>query len=403
MVIRFNGKVGFRTKQFFGKEAAQEKSTKRIGSNFYLFYPSKSQQNWFKIHNMDRIQKSTFLHTTDGCEITLYTLTNSSQITVGILDLGGTIVSLRTPDRAGQLEDVVLTYHDPAQYLTNPMYFGSLIGRVANRIADASFLLDDKRYNLSKNDGPNNLHSGPDGFHLRLWQAETSNAEDSASVHLSLHSPEGDQGYPGEVAVWVRYSLDDLNRLSIQYRAQTTANTPLSLTNHAYFNLGGQACADILHHTLWIDADHFTAVNDNLIPLHHQPVAETPFDFREPKSIAPSIFQEDLQLKRGNGFDHNWVLNHPMSFSKAAVLSEPISGRQMTVWTDMPGVQFYAGGAINTTIPGRSGSPYPKYGGLCLETQFPPDAVNRPDFTSPILCPGQTYQHETIFEFSVSD
>ena len=352
---------------------------------------------------MDRIQKTPFLQTADGREITLFTLTNANQVTTRILDLGGTIVSLRTPDRSGNLEDIVLAYYDPVQYLTNPMYFGSLIGRVANRIAGASFTLDGNKYTLSKNNGPNNLHSGPDGFHLRLWQAETSIAEDSVSLTLTLHSPEGDQGYPGEVTVWVRYTLDDFNRLSIQYRAQTTTATPLSLTNHAYFNLGGPACADILHHTLWIDADRFTAVDENLIPLGHQPVAQTPFDFREPKSIAPSIFQEDLQLRRGNGFDHNWVLNHPSCLSKAAVLSEPISGRQMTVWTDMPGVQFYAGGAINTNIPGRSGSPYPKYGGLCLETQFPPDAVNRPDFTSPILRPGQTYQHETILEFSVSD
>jgi len=351
---------------------------------------------------MDRIQKTPFLQTPDGREITLYTLTNTHETTVGILDLGGTIVSVLTPDRSGKFEDIVLAYQDPAQYLTNPMYFGSLIGRVANRIADASFWLDDKKYTLSKNDGPNNLHSGPDGFHLRQWQVETSTAEDSASLTLTLHSPEGDQGYPGEVTVWVRYKLDDLNRLSIQYRAQTSVATPLNLTNHAYFNLGGPACVDILHHTLWIDADHFTAVNDNLIPLHHQPVAETPFDFREPKSISPSIFKKDLQLKRGNGFDHNWVLNKSLSLSKAAVLSEPTSGRQMTVWTDMPGMQFYAGGAINTTIPGKSGSPYPKHGGLCLETQFPPDAVNRPDFTSPILSPGQIYQHETVFEFSVN-
>ena len=352
---------------------------------------------------MNRIEKTPFLQTPDGREITLYTLTNTDKTTAGILDLGGTIVSLRTSNRSGRLEDIVLAYHDPAQYLTNPMYFGSLIGRVANRIADASFWLDEQKYTLSKNDGPNNLHSGPDGFHLRLWQAETATTEDSASLALTLHSPKGDQGYPGEVDVWVRYTLDDLNRLSIQYRAQTTANTPISLTNHAYFNLGGPDCSDILHHTLWIDADHFTAVNDNLIPLDHQPVAETPFDFREPKPIAPSIFQEDPQLKRGNGFDHNWVLNKSLSLSKAAVLSEPTSGRQMTVWTDMPGMQFYAGGAINTTIPGKSGSPYPKHGGLCLETQFPPDAVNRPDFTSPILSPGQIYQHETVFEFSVSD
>lgn len=352
---------------------------------------------------MNRIEIAPFLQTPDGREVNLYTLTNTNKISVGIIDLGGTIVSLITPDRSGHFEDIVLAYRDPAQYLTNPMYFGSLIGRVANRIADASFVLDDKKYTLSKNDGLNNLHSGPDGFHLRLWQADAATTEDSASLTLSLHSPDGDQGYPGELRVRVRYTLDDRNRLSIQYRAQTTANTPVNLTNHAYFNLGGPNCADILNHSLWIDADQYTAVNEHLIPIHHQPVAGTPFDFREPKPIAPAIFQEDVQLERGKGFDHNWVLNHPVSLSKAAVLSEPASGRRMTVWTDMPGMQFYAGGAINTTIPGRSGSPYPKHGGLCLETQFPPDAVNRPDFTSPILHPGETYQHETIFEFSVCD
>jgi len=352
---------------------------------------------------MQRIQKAPFLQTPDGREITLHTLTNANQITVGILDYGGTIVSLRTPDRAGIFGDVVLAYRDPAQYLTNPMYFGGLVGRVCNRIGGASFTLDNETYTLSKNDRLNNLHSGPDGFHLRLWHAETESGQGYASLFLSLHSPEGDQGFPGAVDIQVIYTLDDLNRLSIQYHAQTTAATPLSLTNHAYFNLGGPDCPEILHHDLWIDADNFTAVDENLIPIGNQPVAQTPFDFREAKPISPSIFVKDQQLSLGGGFDHNWVLNNAFQLSRATVLCEPISGREMSVWTDMPGVQLYAGGTINTTIPGRSGSPYPKFGGLCLETQYAPDAVNHPEFASPILRPGQTYSHQTIFEFSVRD
>lgn len=354
-----------------------------------------------KIACMQRIQKSSFLSLANGNVISLYTLTNTNGMTAGILDLGGVVISLRTPDRLGNLDEVVLAYQDYSLYLTNPMYFGGLIGRVANRIESASFLLEGKKYTLMQNDGNNNLHSGPDGFETRLWQAETTISPDSASLTLALFSPDGDQGYPGEVHLQVTHTLDDANRLAITYQASATAATPLSLTNHAYFNLGGAGCENILNHSLWIDADHFTAVDEELIPVANLPVAGTPFDFREPTVIADSIFMEDTQLRHGSGFDHNWVLNDAGSLSKKITLSEPNSGRLMSVWTDMPGLQFYSGNVIDETIPGRWGTPYSRRGGLCLETQFPPNAVNRPDFPSPILRAGQKYEHHTIFEFGV--
>ena len=354
-----------------------------------------------KIACMQRIQKSSFLSLANGSEISLYTLTNANGMTVGILDLGGVIFSLRTPDRFGNLDEVVLAYQDPSLYLTNPMYLGGLIGRVANRIQGASFVLEGKKYTLAQNDGNNSLHSGPDGFEIRPWQASTALSSDSASLILRLLSPEGDQGYPGEVQLQVTYTLDDANRLAITYHAGSTSATPLNLTNHAYFNLGGATCANILNHSLWIDADHFTAVDEELIPVANLPVAGTPFDFREPTVIADSIFMEDTQLRRGSGFDHNWVLNDAGSLSKKITLSEPNSGRLMLVWTDMPGLQFYSGNVIDETIPGRWGTPYSRRGGLCLETQFPPNAVNRPDFPSPILRAGEKYAHQTIFEFGV--
>lgn len=352
---------------------------------------------------MQRIQKSLFLSQTNGSDISLYTLTNANGLSAGILDLGGVIFSLRTPDRFGNLEEVVLAYHDPSLYLTNPMYFGGLIGRVANRIGGASFVLDGKRYDLEHNDGSNTLHSGPDGFDIRQWRATTQISSDSASLTLRLLSPDGDQGYPGEVQLEVTYTLDDANRLTIHYHASTSQATPINLTSHAYFNLGGPACADILSHVISIDADHFTAVDEELIPVDNVNVTGTPFDFREPKVIGDSIFADHIQLRCGSGFDHNWVLNDAGRLSKKVILSEPNSGRVMTVWTDMPGVQFYSGNMINVTIPGRLGSPYCRFGGLCLETQFPPNAVNRPDFPSPILHAGENYDHQTIFEFGVSE
>ena len=351
---------------------------------------------------MQRLQKSLFLSLANGRDVSLYTLTNVNGMSAGILDLGGVVFSLRTPDRFGNLDEVVLAYQDPALYLTNPMYFGGLIGRVANRIQGASFMLDGKKYALVQNDGNNNLHSGPDGFETRLWQASTVLSSDSASLTLTLLSPEGDQGYPGEVHLEVTYTLDDANRLSISYHASTTSATPLNLTNHAYFNLGGSSCLDILNHSICIDADHFTTVDEGLIPIANVPVAGTHFDFREPRIIKDSIFEEDLQLRHGGGFDHNWVLNDAGRLSKKIFLSEPNSGRVMSVWTDMPGVQFYSGNMIDRTIPGKWGLPYNRNGGLCLETQFPPDAVNRPDFPSPLLRAGEKYDHQTVFEFSVA-
>jgi len=345
----------------------------------------------------------------DGREASLFALENQSGLRVEITDFGGTIVRLLAPDRAGQVADVTLGFDTVAPYQTRSPYFGSLIGRVGNRIAHGRFSLDGRVYTLACNNTPNgipcHLHGGPGGFDKVLWHAELRQGAAGAALHLRYMSAAGEEGYPGELTVDVVYSLTAQNGVRLDYRATTTAATPVALTNHAYFNLAGEGIGDVLNHELTLRADRFTPVNAGLIPTGElAPVRGTPFDFTTPHRIGERIGAADAQLTHAGGYDHNFVLSRPAGLSatelaSAAVVVEPTSGRVLEVLTTEPGVQFYSGNFLDGSLQGKCGRPYVRRGGFCLETQHFPDAVNQPQFPSVILRPGEEYRSATEYRF----
>ena len=338
-----------------------------------------------------------------GADATLYTLTNASGMIVKISDLGGVITEIHTPDRDGQLADVCLGFDDPAAYLGESHYFGALIGRYGNRIANGRFTLDGETYQLDVNNGVNHLHGGQDGFHRRMWEAETFATPKSAGLILSYVSADGEQGYPGNLEVTVIYELRNDNELRIAFHAITDKATPVNLTNHAYFNLAGKG--DILSHELTIAADAYTPVDSGLIPTGElPPVAGTPFDFRTPHAIGARIGEDDEQLRHGAGYDHNFVLNKSQSgaLELAARVRDPSSGRVLEVLTQEPGIQFYSGNFLHDGMGGK-GRIYSHRSGFCLEPQHYPDSPNRPGFPSTILCPGAEYTTVMSYRFSVAD
>jgi aldose 1-epimerase len=340
--------------------------------------------------------------TLDGKPIELYRLANGRGLELEAMTYGGIIRSLKVPDRSGTVADVVLGFDTPQGYLSDPPppYFGALIGRYGNRIAKGHFTVDGQAYTLAINNAPNSLHGGNKGFDKVLWTAAP--AKTGASLVLTRTSPSGEEGYPGNLAVEVRYSLTADAALRIDYLATSDEPTPVNLTNHSYFNLAGEGSGDILGHVLMINADRFTPVDANLIPTGVlQPVANTPFDFRTPTAIGARIDQDDPQLKNGKGYDHNWVLNRKGSgLQLAARLTDPRSGRTMEVRTTEPGLQFYSGNFLDGTIVGKSGHKYGHRSGLCLETQHYPDSPNQSTFPSTILRPGQSYDSKTVFAFT---
>lgn len=309
-------------------------------------------------------------------------------------------MALRTPDRAGRFENIVLGFDALEPYLAGTPYFGATIGRYANRIAGARFSLDGHQYKLAANDGANSLHSGTVGFDKVLWRARAFNDAQGAAVEFTHTSPDGDEGYPGELKVSVTYRLGD-DRLIIDYAAITTKATPVNLTHHSYFNLSGAALREITAHELTIAADRYTPVDEKLIPtgeLHD--VAGTPFDFRSSRVIGAHIADVDEQLARAGGYDHNFVLNKPApdALTHAATLRDPASGRAMEVWTTEPGLQFYSGNFLDGSLVGEHG-PFTRRTGLCLEPQHFPNAPNEPRFPSTILRPGEAYSSRTEFRF----
>jgi aldose 1-epimerase len=335
--------------------------------------------------------------THEGEAITKYTLTNPNGIQVGIINYGGTVTDIITPDKAGNKGNVVLGFDSLSGYLQkgNP-FFGSLVGRYGNRIANAKFTLDGRTYTLAANNNGNSLHGGNKGFDKVIWIAEKP-AGDS-SLQLTYISKEGEEGYPGNLSVKIIYTLTADNGLKIDYSATTDEATPVNLTNHAYFNLSAGKDSTILGHELMIKANKYTEVNDNLIPTGNLPdVKGGPMDFTTAKVIGKDI----AQVK--GGFDHNWVLNKTgNSLDKIAELHDPSSGRLMEVWTTEPGVQFYSGNFLNGTLTNtRGGAKYVKHAGLCLETQHFPDSPNQPSFPGTILKPGETYRQTTIYKFTV--
>lgn len=341
----------------------------------------------------------------DGQELAVYTLTNQKGESASITNYGGIWLRQNVLDKNGQLSDVLLGIDETVNLYAAHPFFGVLVGRFANRIGDARFNLNGKEYTLAKNDGKNHLHGGTVGYDKMVWTAEIRTDDSGEYLHLSLLSPDGDEGYPGAVQVKVEYRFTDASELSIRYAATTTADTVINLTNHAYFNLSGHADGSILDHMMQIDADTITAIDGTLIPTGElASVAGTPFDFRTPKTIGAAMENEHLheQLVYAGGLDHNFVLNTKGDLDKvAAIAKSPKTGRVMTVRTTKPGVQLYTGNFLKGDVVGKNGATYPKRSGFCLETQYFPDSPNKPQFPSCVLKPGEVYQHETIYTFSV--
>jgi aldose 1-epimerase len=350
-------------------------------------------------HLEAKVTKSVFGDMPDGTKVEIYTLEEGA-IKARIMTYGARLVSLQVPDRSGKVADIVLGYDDLAGYTADSKsYFGSIVGRYGNRIAHATFSLDGKRYQLPPNDGVNTLHGGIVGFDKLIWQGH----EIPQGVELTLVSKDGDQGFPGTLTARVRYTLE-AHALKIEYFATTDKDTVLNLTNHSYFNLAGEGQGDILKHLVMIPADRYTPVDSGLIPTGElAPVAGTPLDFHKATAIGARINDSNEQIKLGRGYDHNYVLNGKAgALQEAARVTEPTTGRVLTVETTQPGVQFYSGNFLDGTLHGKQGHVYAIRTGFCLETQHFPDSPNHPKFPTTELKPGQTYHEVTVFKFSTA-
>ena len=333
----------------------------------------------------------------DGAPVWLYTLKNKNGAEARIMTYGGIIQSLEMPDKNGKFGDVVLGYDYLDGYVTNSPYFGALIGRYGNRIAKGHFTLDGVTYTIATNNYPNTLHGGVKGFDKVIWHVDASSPN---SLSLSYASHDGEEGYPGSLNVKAVYTLTDENALHLEYTATSDKDTVVNLTQHSYFNLAGQG--DILSHVVYLNSDKFTPVDSTLIPTGElRPVDGTPFDFRTPTAIGARIGQDDEQLKSGKGYDHNWVINHPMGeLGLDARVKEPTTGRILEVWSTEPGLQFYSGNFLEGNIKGKGGWVYQFRNGFCMEPQHYPDSPNHDNFPPVVLHPGETYHNTIIYQFS---
>lgn len=347
------------------------------------------------------VTKQEFGKTADGQAVDLYILKNKKGVEAAITNYGAIVVSLKTPDAKGQMADIALGFDNLQGYLGEHPYFGAIVGRYGNRIAQGKFSLNGKTYTLAKNNGENSLHGGLKGFDKKVWTAQAETTPEGQTVTLKYRSVDGEEGYPGNLDVTVTYTLTDENDLRIDYLATTDKDTVLNVTNHTYFNLAGQGKGDILGHQIAINASHITPVDAGLIPTGDlKPVAGTPFDFRNPKAIGKEIGADDEQIKRGKGYDHNFVLDRKdEGVAPAAEVTEPGSGRVLQVWTTEPGVQFYTGNFLDGTIKGKGGVAYQQRYGFCLETQHYPDSPNQKAFPSTVLKAGQQYKSTTVWKF----
>jgi aldose 1-epimerase len=340
----------------------------------------------------------------DFDEIKLFTLTNAAGNTVKVTNYGAIVSSLIVPDREGRKADVVLGYNRAEDYINavDKPYFGAIVGRFGNRIANGTFTLDGETYTLAINNQPNHLHGGTIGFDKVVWDAKPVVGSGWTGVELSYLAKDGEEGYPGNLQTNVTYKWSDSNELTVEYSATTDKATPLNLTQHSYFNLAGEGSGDILGHELMINAKHYTPVDATLIPTGEiADVADTPFDFTTAKPIGRDIAAENEQLKIGGGYDHNWVLDKAAGeLGPAAMVFDPTSGRVLEIETTEPGIQFYSGNFLDGRLVGKSGTPYVHRGGLCLETQHYPDSPNQSNFPTAILKPGERYQSTTKFRFS---
>ena len=340
----------------------------------------------------------------DGRAVDLFTLVNAHGVKVQVINYGAIITSVYTLDRSGHLDDIALGFDSLAGYLGDHPYFGAIVGRYANRIAHGQFTLDGVTYHLAVNNGPNSLHGGRRGFDKVLWNAESFEHTDTTGVTLRYTSPDGEEGYPGTLAIRVTYTLTPRDELVVDYEATTDKATPVNVSQHSYWNLSGEGNGNILGHVVQIDASSFTAVDSTLIPTGQlTPVAGTPFDFRTPTAVGARIDVPNEQLRFAGGYDHNFVLDRRGPGLEHAVrVLDPKSGRTIDISTTEPGVQFYTGNFLDGTIRGKHGHVYVHRGALVLETQHFPDSPNHPPFPSTILRPGQVFRSQTVFRFGVA-
>lgn len=341
-----------------------------------------------------------FITTVDGKNVALYTLVNKNGVEACITNYGGRVVSLMVPDKEGNFKDVVLGHDSIADYINIDGNFGALIGRYGNRINQGRFAIDGVEYQLPQNNYGHCLHGGPKGFHHSVWDAEQLN---DSTLSLTLQSPDGEDGFPGNINVNVVYTVTSDNGLNIDYTATTDAPTILNLTNHSYFNLSGDPSKDMLDQILWFDADGFTPIDSTFMTSGEiLPVAGTPFDFTTPKALGANIENEDEQLANGLGYDHNMVLREGRDITAAAVsVYAPTSGIKMEIFTCEPGIQFYAGNFLDGTVKGKNGIAYPRRSAVCLESQHFPDSPNKPQWASVVVRPGETYKSYCKYKFSV--
>jgi aldose 1-epimerase len=349
------------------------------------------------------IDQQPFGKTTDGQEVFLYTLKNASGMEVKITNYGGTIQSIKVPDRDHNFADVVLGFENVEGYQQpkNTSYFGAIIGRYANRLAKGQFVLKGVTYHVPTNDGPNSLHGGTSGFNKKVWDAKPMQTVDGPALQLRYLSKDGEEGFPGNLSVTVRYTLDKKDGLHIDYTATTDKETVLNLTNHSYFNLSGAGNPSILKNIVTIDADHYTPIDATLIPTGKvETVSGTPFDFRHGTEVGKRINDKNEQLTLGKGYDHNFVLNHKGDLKALAAKVEDLStGRVLEVYTTEPGLQFYTGNFLDGSVVGSIGGPYIYRSALTMETQHYPDSPNHPNFPTTVLEPGETFHSTTIFRF----
>ena len=358
----------------------------------------------FSEENLSRLSSHSFGKLSDGREVSAFVLKNANGMSVQILDLGGVIASIKVPDSSGNFADVTTGFDYPQPYLDGAGYMGAIVGRYANRISGGTFSIDGIDYSLAKNNGNNAIHGGLVGFDKKIWEVEYSVGLYDSKLKLSTFSPDGEEGYPGRVEVSVTYTLNDQNQLTIDYSATSDKATIINLTNHAYFNLDGHHADSILEHEVMLNANHFTPIDESLIPTGAiLDVAGTPLDFRQRKAIGLEIESEDQQINFGSGYDHNFVINHSEigGVSLAAEVYSPNSGRVMKVYTDQPGVQFYTGNFLNGELVGKDGAVYGRRSAFCLETQHFPDSPNKPTFPSTFLRPGDRFASRTMFEFLI--
>jgi aldose 1-epimerase len=342
--------------------------------------------------------------TADGKDVRLYTLDNGRGMVARITNYGGIVTELHVPDADGETADVVLGFESLDGYLAGHPYFGATVGRVGNRIAGGRFELDGRTYQLATNNGPNHLHGGEKRFDKVVWDSEPIETDHGVGVRLWYRSPDGEEGYPGTLDVTVDYVLTDANTLRVEMTATCDAATPANIVHHSYWNLAGHDAGDVLEQTLALEASRYTPADGTLIPTGAiEPVAGTPFDFTDAKTIGADIDQLPPAGDDPGGYDLNFVLDGADGkLRRAAVAADPESGRRMEIWTTMPGIQFYTGNFLDGTLTGKGGAVYEKHGGFCLETQLYPDAVNRrgtPGWPDPVLLPGETYRHVMLHRF----